>query len=111
MKYYEDFLSDYLDVDLLSEFNSIREWSDFNRNNTHMQEYYGDGQILKKARNYLHSKEFISWVEQEMNIDGLVVDSHGVGEGVSLMKRNDLIDPHIDFNWNNRIKLMKHNLY
>ena len=36
MKYYEDFLSDYLDVDLLSEFNSIREWSDFNRNNTHM---------------------------------------------------------------------------
>ena len=87
MKYYEDFLSDYLDVDLLSEFNSIREWSDFNRNNTHMQEYYGNGQILKKARNYLHSKEFISWVEQEMNIDGLVVDSHGVGEGVSLMKK------------------------
>ena len=105
MKYYEDFLSDYLDVDLLREFNSIRDWSDFNRNNTHMQEYYGDGQILKKARNYLHSKEFISWVEQEMDIDGLVVDSHGVGEGVSLMKRNDLIDPHIDFNWNNRIKM------
>ena len=105
MRYYENILSNYLDIDLLDELHTIRDWSDFNRNNSHMLEFYGDRQIIKKTREYLHSKEFISWVENEMGIDGLVVDSQGKGEGVSLMKKGDSIDPHIDFNWNNRIKM------
>ena len=105
MKYYENILSDNFDIDLLDEFHTIQEWSDFNRNNSHMLEFYGDKQYIKKIREYLYSKTFISWVEQEMNIEGLVVDSQGIGEGVSLMKKGDLIDPHIDFNWNNRIKM------
>jgi len=105
MKYYENILSDNFDIDLLDEFHTIQEWSDFNRNNSHMLEFYGDKQYIKKVREYLYSKTFISWVEQEMNIEGLVVDSQGIGEGVSLMKKGDLIDPHIDFNWNNRIKM------
>jgi len=105
MKYYQNFLSDYLDIDLLDEFHTIRSWSDFNRNNSHMLEFYGEMQYLKKTREYLHSKSFISWIENEIEIDGLVVDSYGIGEGVSLMKKGDLIDPHIDFNWNNRIKM------
>lgn len=105
MKYYENFLSDFLDVDLLNEFKTIEDWSDFNRNNSHMLEFYGETQFLKKVRELLHSKTFITWVESEMNIDGLIVDSHGIGEGVSLMKKGDLLDPHIDFNWNNRIRM------
>ena len=105
MKYYENFLSNYLDIDLLSELRTIKDWSDFNRNNSHMLEYYGDRQIIIKVRQLLHSKSFISWVEKEMNVNGLVVDSHGIGEGVSLMKRGDSLDPHIDFNWNDRIKM------
>ena len=40
MKYYENFLKDYLDVDLLSELRTIKEWKDFNRNDSHMKEYY-----------------------------------------------------------------------
>tara|TARA_S200000501_G_scaffold371952_1_gene416008 strand:- start:1362 stop:1961 length:600 start_codon:yes stop_codon:yes gene_type:complete len=105
MKYYENILSNYLDIDLLSELRTIKDWSDFNRNNSHMLEYYGDRQIIIKVRQLLHSKSFISWVEKEMNVSGLVVDSQGVGEGVSLMKKGDSLDPHIDFNWNDRIKM------
>jgi len=105
MKYYENFLKDYLDVDLLSELKSIKEWKDFNRNKSHMKEYYDEGQWLNKLRCHLHSKSFIQWIEKETEIEGLVVDPIGTGEGVSLMQSGDILDPHIDFNWNDRIKM------
>ena len=70
-----------------------------------MKEYYGCGQIVNKLRSKLHSKEFIQWVEKESGINGLVVDSYGVGEGVSLMEPGDKLNSHIDFNWNDRIKM------
>lgn len=105
MKYYENFLKDYLDIDLLSEIKSVKNWKNFNRNNSHMKEYYGEGQWLNKLRCNLQSKSFIKWVEEETGINGLVVDSFGVGEGVSLMEKNDMLDSHIDFNWNDRIKM------
>ena len=107
MKYYENFLKDYLDVDLLSELKSVKNWEDFNRNNSHMKEYYGEGQWLNKLRCHLQSKSFIKWIEEEIGISGLVVDPFGVGEGVSLMQANDMLDPHIDFNWNDRIKMYR----
>ena len=105
MKYYENFLKDYLDVDLLSELRTIKEWKDFNRNDSHMREYYGEGQFINKTREILHSKKTIEWVEKESGIDGLVVDSFGTGEGISLMVPPDKLNAHIDFNWNNRIKM------
>ncbi len=105
MKYYENFLNDYLDVDLLSELKLVKDWKNFDRNNSHMKEYYGEGQFLNKLRCLLHSKPFTSWVEEETGIEGLIVDSFGTGEGVSLMTKDDLLDPHIDFNWNSRIKM------
>ena len=107
MKYYENFLKDYLDVDLLSELKSVKNWKDFNRNNSHMKEYYGEGQWLNKLRCHLQSKSFVKWIEEEIGISGLVVDPFGVGEGVSLMQANDMLDPHIDFNWNDRIKMYR----
>jgi len=105
MKYYEDILSDYLDIDLLHELRSVKDWKDFKRNNSHMKEYYEDSQWMVKTREKLHSKKFIKWIEEEMDVDGLLVDPYGIGEGVSLMQSGDMLDPHIDFNWNDRIKL------
>ena len=60
MKYYENFLKDYLDVDLLSELRTIKEWKDFNRNDSHMKEYYGEGQFINKTRKILHSKKILT---------------------------------------------------
>ena len=105
MKYYEDFLKNYLDIDLLTELKTIKDWKHFNRNTSRMKEYYGEGQWINKTREYLHSRKCIEWVEQESGIEGLIVDSFGTGEGISLMEKIDRLDPHIDFNWNNRIKM------
>jgi len=107
MKYYDNFLKDNLDLFLLRELETLTTytWEDFNRNNSHMKEYYGEGKFINRARQYLHSKECIKWVEYEMDEEGLVVDTHGTGEGVSLMEKGDMLDTHIDFNWNERIKM------
>ena len=74
-KYYENFLKDNLDLLLQSELRQIKDWQDFNRNTSHMKEYYDDGKFITKIRQNLHSKESIEWVEKESGIDGLVVDS------------------------------------
>ena len=106
MKYYDNFLKDSLDLFLLRELETLTTyaWEDFNRNESHMKEYYGEGQFINKIRQYLHSKKCIEWVEKESGLGGLIIDAYGTGEGVSLMKKDDMLDVHIDFNWNNRIK-------
>jgi hypothetical protein len=108
MKYYDNFLKHPLDANyLLNELKTIEDWEDFDRNNSHMKEYYGESQLINKTRQYLHSKKCIEWIEKESGIDGLVVDTYGTGEGVSLMEPKDYLDPHIDFDWNERIKLYR----
>ena len=105
MNYYKNYLKENLDLLLLSELKTIKDWKDFNRNNSHMKEYYGEGKFINRIRQYFHSKECIKWIEKETGIDGLLVDPYSVGEGVSLMESQDQLDPHIDFNWNDRIKM------
>ena len=39
MKYYENFLKDYLDVDLLSELRTIKEWKDFKESDVSEAKY------------------------------------------------------------------------
>ena len=92
---------------LQSELRSVKDWKSFDRNDSHMKEYYGDGKFINRLRQYLHSKACIEWIEKEFDIEGLVVDVYGTGEGVSLMESEDHLDPHIDFNWNERIKLYR----
>ena len=85
MNYYKNYLKENLDLLLLSELKTIKDWKDFNRNNSHMKEYYGEGKFINRIRQYFHSKECIKWIEKESGIDGLLVDPYSVGEGVSLM--------------------------
>ena len=49
-KYYENFLKDNLDLLLQSELRQIKDWQDFNRNTSHMKEYYDDGKFITKIR-------------------------------------------------------------
>jgi len=107
MKYYENFINEDTAKSLMNEFLEISNWKDFNRNTSHMKEYYDELPHLNYIRKKLHSKNFIKWVEDETQITGLVVDSFGIGEGVSLMTEGDELDPHIDFNWNDRIKMYR----
>ena len=100
MKYYDNFLKDSLDLFLLRELETLTTyaWEDFNRNESHMKEYYGEGQFINKIRQYLHSKKCIEWVEKESGLGGLIIDAYGTGEGVSLMKKDDMLwgaDSHL----------------
>ena len=97
MKYYDNFLKDNLDLFLLRELETLTTyaWKDFVRNNSRMKEYYGEGQFINKTRQYLHSKECIEWVEKESGLRGLVIDVYRTGEGVSLMKKDDMLDAHL----------------
>lgn len=105
MNYYQNFLDEHQSNELLDKLHLLTDWKDFYRNSSHMKEYYGELEILDELRCKLHSKNFIKWIEKETGISGLIVDSFGVGEGVSLMEKNDRLDPHIDFNWNSRINM------
>ena len=80
MKYYENFLKDNLDLLLQSELKPIKDWKSFNRNNSHMLEYYDGSRFINRIRQYLHSKECIEWVENEFDVEGLVIDDQGTGE-------------------------------
>jgi Rps23 Pro-64 3,4-dihydroxylase Tpa1-like proline 4-hydroxylase len=105
MKYFENFLDSVESEKILNALYEIKEWKNFNRHNSQMKEYYGHIDMVEILRMKLHSKKFMTWIQDEIGIDGLVVDSFGTGEGISMMSNNDKLDSHIDFNWNERIKM------
>ena len=72
-----------------------------------MYEYYDWEQHddLREVYNQLHSQRTIKDLEEETGFSGLLFDPMGVGEGISKMTKGCKLDPHIDFNWNNRVKL------
>jgi len=100
-----------LDKDLASScletLEGIKDWKTFERNNSLMFEYYDWEQHddLREVYNQLHSQRTIKNLEEETNTSGLLFDPLGVGEGISKMVKGCKLDPHIDFNWNNRVKL------
>ena len=49
MNYYKNYLKENLDLLLLSELKTIKDWKDFNRNNSHMKEYYGEGKFINRG--------------------------------------------------------------
>lgn len=107
MNYYENFLDQDDADDIYRILTAKNDWKDFYRNTSHMKESYDEPEEIFKIRQKLHSKQFIEWIQNEIHADGLVVDSYGIGEGVSLMKNGDKINSHIDFNWNDRIKMYR----
>lgn len=53
----------------------------------------------------LHSSIFINWLENITGIQSLITDPHLIGAGYSKNSSGDSLKPHVDFNWNNRLKL------
>ena len=99
---YDGFFPTGIADEMLQYVASIDGWADFQRNESHMKEYY-DVDFLVRAR--FTSKAMTQWVQEETGINGLLVDPIGVGEGVSKMVEGDKINLHVDFNWNERCKL------
>ena len=101
------FLDKKLAAGCLKTLEEIEDWNIFERNNSLMYEYYDweDHDVLREVYNQLHSQRTIKNLEEETGLEGLLFDPLGVGEGISKMTKGCKLDPHIDFNWNNRVKL------
>ena len=54
---------------------------------------------------YMHSSEFVKWLESLTGVHGLIPDIHLHGAGYMRCGKGDSLKIHTDFNWNNSIKL------
>ena len=101
------FLDEKLATNCLKTLEGIEDWKIFERNNSLMYEYYDweQHEDLREVYNQLHSQKTITNLEEETDLEGLLFDPMGVGEGISKMTKGCKLDPHIDFNWNDRVKL------
>jgi len=85
------------------------EFKFFDRNNSAMHEWYKynqkDTPIAYNLISYLHSTEFVKWLEETTNLSGLIPDIHLHGAGYMRCGKGDSLKVHTDFNWNDDIKL------
>jgi hypothetical protein len=96
-------------TDIDTEINSI-QWSKlFNRAGSYMLEC-NDIASYHRLRNLyftLSSADIIKQLETITGINHLIPDPHMVGAGYSQIKDSGDLKPHIDFNWNDRLKLYR----
>ena len=64
-----------------------------------------DTPVAYNLVSYLHSTEFVKWLEDTTKIKGLIPDIHLHGAGYMRCGYGDSLKVHTDFNWNNDIKL------
>ena len=94
--------------EILHELDRIDNWKIFKRNNSSFFEtYQWKSKPIDDLISYYRSPSFISELEKTSKTNSLLIDPHGVGEGISCMREGDLMDPHIDFNWNDSCKLSR----
>lgn len=81
----------------------------FNRNGSMMYEWQKYNQnITPFAYNlisYLHSSDFVRYLEDLTDIKGLIPDIHLHGAGYMRSGKGDSLKIHTDFNWQDEIKL------
>lgn len=106
---WDNVLSEQTLVDANKEVDNI-DWPKlFSRAGSQMYEC-GDIQkyrILRELYNRYTSTEFLQQLEDLTNISGLIPDPHLHGAGYSQIKDTGDLKPHIDFNWNDKLKLYR----
>ena len=111
---FDKFIDYELTTKLKEELNNLfdyrkGEFKFFDRNGSAMHEWYKynqkDTPIAYNLVSYLHSTEFIRWLEETTNLNGLIPDVHLHGAGYMRCGVGDSLKIHTDFNWNNTIKL------
>jgi hypothetical protein len=81
----------------------------FERAGSYMFESNDRGNLpaLQKLYNIVSDPLFLRDLESKLNITGIICDPHMVGAGYSQIKDHGDLKPHIDFNWNDRIKMYR----
>jgi Rps23 Pro-64 3,4-dihydroxylase Tpa1-like proline 4-hydroxylase len=81
----------------------------FTRNGSYMEEC-NDLSIMTAAQPViaeLHSQPFMNWLSKVTDIQHLIPDPYLVGAGYSRSFNGDSLKNHVDFNWNDTIKLYR----
>lgn len=61
--------------------------------------------LLQDVMLQLAGHNFVSWMTKITGIEGIIPDPHYLGAGITSTPRNSQLGLHIDFNWNNTLKL------
>lgn len=107
----DNFLPNHVAKKLSLEIDSVNSdlCRKFTRNGSYMEEC-NDLSIMTDAQPViaeLHSQTFMKWLSQVTGIQYLLPDPYLVGAGYSRSFRGDSLKNHVDFNWNNSIKLYR----
>jgi Rps23 Pro-64 3,4-dihydroxylase Tpa1-like proline 4-hydroxylase len=111
---FPNFLNKQITENLKKELNYLfdykkNEFKFFDRNGSSMWEWVKYTQIETPYAyylvSYLHSTEFVRWLEETTDIKGLIPDIHLHGAGYMRCGNGDSLKVHTDFNWNDTIKL------
>jgi hypothetical protein len=62
---------------------------------------------LRNLYNFVSDPVFLRDLESKLKVTGIICDPHMVGAGYSQIKDYGDLKPHIDFNWNDRIKMYR----
>lgn len=76
--------------------SAMYEWCEYNKKKT---------PVAYELISFLHSTEWVRYLEELTNIKGLIPDIHLHGAGYMRCGRGDSLKIHTDFNWQNDIKL------
>jgi hypothetical protein len=109
VKTYENVLSPSLMESVLEEINSLEWEKHFTRMGSDMFES-GDREslpVLNDLYNMFSTTKFLSWLEGELGISGVLPDPYLLGAGYSQIKDSGDLKPHVDFNWNSKLKLYR----
>jgi hypothetical protein len=81
----------------------------FNRNGSYMEEC-NDLDLMPEATDFInqfHSQKGLSWISRVTGIDNIIPDPYLKGAGYSKSYHGDCLKNHVDFNWNDDIKLYR----
>jgi hypothetical protein len=113
MSYYLEVLDDFLsEEDLISidkELENISWPKLFQRAGSYMYENtdIANLPIMQKMYNKFSTPDFLQSLEKKLGIQGIVPDPYLTGAGYSEIKDHGDLKPHIDFNWNDNIKMYR----
>jgi hypothetical protein len=81
----------------------------FERAGSYMLESNDRGNLpaLQNLYNIVSDPLFLRDLESKLNITGIICDPHMIGAGYSQIKDYGDLKPHVDFNWNDRIKMYR----
>lgn len=103
----DNFLPEDLAHALYAESCNLPNVKKFDRAGSYMEECTDLPQlpVASKYVSIMHSYEGMSWISRTLGMEGLIADPYIVGGGYANSYNGNILNPHIDYNWNDRLKL------